>query len=212
MSKKAISLALAAAWVVMAALPAAASAQEIHIDGFTSFTGTFGKRELTFTTLPVTCAQNGVNHVSGSFNPGSTTTGTIEYDLTECHTINSFFGITQPCHSPGSPLNNTIRTTATFHTITVNNKPGFLITMAENTIECPGATFNIAGSVIGTITSPKCDAESKSITVKFNATGTSQEDKTYTGVDYHLTNNGTEVGLIEEVTFQSATAGKLTCT
>jgi hypothetical protein len=195
--------------MVMAALPAAASAQEIHIDGFTSFTGAFGKRELTFTTFPVTCASG---HASGSFTAGSTTTGTIEYDLTECHTINSFFEVTQPCHSSGSLLNNTIRTTGTFHTITVNSKPGLLITVTPFSIECPGITYNIAGSVIGTITSPKCDAESKFITVKFNATGTSQEDKTYTGVDYHLTNNGTEVGLIEEVTFQSATAGKLTCT
>jgi hypothetical protein len=215
MSKKMMLLALTALSATMLVPSAIASAQEIHIDGITSFSGGSGQRTLTAAEQPtITCAKS---QIFGSFDAGSTTTGKFEIDYTECHVKNPL-GITYACRSTGSILTNTIKTSGTFHLITINNKPGILLTMTPTGITCETlATMNFAGNVIGTITSPACESPSKFLTFKFNATGSTQEHKTYTGVNYNLTSQiGSgpinEVGLIEQMTLESETAGKITCT
>jgi len=217
MSKKIMLLALAAVSAAVFALPAAASATEAHIDGVTSFTGTFGLSTLTAKEEPtITC--EGPNHVTGKFDTGSTTTGTIELDFTACHTKDPIFGATIKCRTSGSPLDNTIKSSGAFHVITTNNKPGILVTPVATSVVCAGiSTVKVAGNIIGTITSPACEVESKSLVTSFKAAGAVQEDKSYTGTNYNLTSQTgegaiKEAGLEATATLESATAGKITCT
>jgi hypothetical protein len=222
MSKKMMLLALAAVSAAMFALPAAASAQEAHIEGVTNFSGTFGKSTLTTSGEPtITCEStvgepNTANHVTGVVNPGGTT-GEITLDFTHCHII--ILGVTRECKTAGAPLPNTIKSSGVFHVITINNKPGVLVTPVKTAIECQSAfaTINVAGNVIGTITSPACGVESKNLVTKFTSAAQTQEHKTYTGTSYNLTaQTGSgevkEAGLNAEATLVSATAGKINCT
>jgi hypothetical protein len=213
MSKKMTLLTLAVASMAMFALPAVASAQEDHVDGITSFSGTGTAGTLTASGEPtITCEGSSV---SGSVSAGGTT-GNLTIDLTGCH-VNVIFTI--PCHTTGAPLNNTISASGSFHVITVNNKPGVLGTPTNTAIECAGiSTVAISGNgIIGTITSPACNVESKKATVAFSATGTTQNHIAYTGVNYDLkaqTSGGSllTAGLTASGTLESSTAGKVTCT
>jgi hypothetical protein len=214
MSKKTMLLALAAVSAAMFALPAAASAQEAHIEGVTSFSGTFGASSLTASGEPViTC--EGPNHVTGTVNAGGTT-GNITLDFTACHT--TVLGATIKCRTSGSPIDNTIASSGVFHVITTNNKPGVLVTPAPTAIICGGlSTVNVAGNIIGTITSPACGVSSTKLVTKFTSSGAVQEDKSYTGTNYNLTaqtgsGEKKEAGLTAEATLESATAGKVNCT
>jgi hypothetical protein len=215
MSKKIMLLALAVASVAMFALPAAASAQEIHLEGVTSFSGTAGEGSLTAESEPViTCASG---DVSGTVSAGGTT-GNISLDFTGCHT--TVFGITAKCHTNGSPLDNTILSSGVFHFITISSgKPGILVTPVVTTIICAGISNTITGgNIIGTVTSPACGVKSASMTTKFVATGSTQEHSTYTGTTYNLTaktgESGTvkKAGLVSTGTTTSATEGTLNCT
>jgi hypothetical protein len=213
MSKKMMLLALAVASMAMFALPAVASAQEDHIDGITTFSGTGTAGTLTASGEPtITCEGS---TTSGSVSAGGTT-GNLTIDFTGCH-VNVIFTI--PCHTAGAPLNNTIAASGTFHTITVNSKPGIMVTPNNTVIECAGiSTVTVSGNgVIGTITSPACNVESKEMTVAFSATGTTQNHLAYTGTNYDLksqTSGGSllTAGLTQSATLKSATAGKVTCT
>ena len=222
MSKKTMLLALAAVSAAMFALPAAASAQEAHIEGITSFSGTFGKSTLTAPGEPViTCESTAgepatANHVTGTVLGGGTT-GEISLDFTHCHIV--ILGVTRKCKTAGAPLPNTIKSSGVFHVITINNKPGVLVTPVKTAIECESAfsAINVAGNLIGTITSPACGVESKTLVTKFTSLGQTQEHKIYTGTSYNLTaQTGTgevkEAGLTTEATLESATAGKVNCT
>jgi hypothetical protein len=217
MSKKMMLLALAVVSAAAFAVPAGASAQEIHLTNVTSFSGTFGTGTLTAKEEPVvtcgTAAQQ--NHVTGSMSAGGTT-GTITLDFTECHIV--VIGFTFPCKTTGAPVNNTIASSGVFHLITINSKPGILVTPAATKVECENtAAINVAGNIIGTITAPACETSSNNMTIKFTASGPTQEHKTYTGVNYNLTSQtgtGTikEAGLSSESTTSSATSGTLDCT
>jgi len=215
MSKKMMLLALAVVSAAAFALPAGASASEIHLTNVASFTGTFGNGTLTAKEEPViTC--EGPNHVTGTVNAGGTT-GNMELDFTACHT--SIGGFTVKCRTTGSPLDNTIKSAGVFHLITSNEKPAILVTPEHTTVVCAGiSNTTVTGNIIGTITSPACNTASKSMTIKFTATGSSQDDKSYTGLNYNLTSqtgtSGTikEAGLASESTTESATAGTLDCT
>jgi hypothetical protein len=222
MNKKMMLLALVAASTALFALPVAASAQEAHIEGITSFSGTFGKSTLAAAGEPtITCENTGnaalSNHVTGTVNAGGTT-GNIELDFTHCHVV--VLGLTSECHTAGAPLNNTIVSSGVFHVITVNNKPGILVTPVATTIVCPAISSPVVfGNVIGTITSPACGVESKSITVAFSATGATQNHQSYTGVNYHLaffTESSPQTvlsaGLNVTAILNSTPAGKLACT
>ena len=147
MSKKMMLLALAVAAVF--ALPAAASAQEAHVSGITTFTGTGGTGALTASGEPtITCEGS---TVEGSFNTGSTTTGKIHLHFTLCTA--TFLGIKAKCNTSGAEP-ETITATGTFHIITVNNKPGIRVAPEPTTIICAGfSNIKVAGNVIGTITS-----------------------------------------------------------
>jgi hypothetical protein len=218
MSQKIMLLALAVASVAMFALPAAASAQEIHLEGVTSFSGTAGPNtfsaegEATFTCESA--------DVSGTVSAGGTT-GELSYDFTGCHM--TVFGITAKCRTAGSVLDNTIKSAGTFHLITISSGvPGILVTPVVTTIACAGIsnTF-IGGTTIGTITdsstSLTCSRESTELVTKFTATGSGQDHKTYTGAAYNLTSQTSggavkNAGLVSTTTSKSATKGKLNCT
>jgi hypothetical protein len=215
MTKKTMLLALAAVSGAMFALPAAASAQEIHLEGVTSFEGTAGAGSYTAEGEPVITCES--TDLSGTVSVGGTT-GTISFDITGCHT--TVFGITAKCRTSGSPLDNTIKSSGVFHLITISSgKPGILITPVVTTMVCAGISNTItAGNIIGTVTNPSCGSKSKSLTTKFVATGAAQEHTTYTGSTFNLTaktgEGGTvkNAGLVTTSTVNSATEGTLNCT
>jgi hypothetical protein len=217
MSKKMMLLALAVVSAAAFALPAGASASELHLTNVTKFSGTFGAGTLTAAEEPViTCGEAAnLNHVTGTVSTGGTT-GNIELDFTACHT--SVFGFTAACHTEGSAANNTIKTNGVFHFITINEKPGVLVTPEPTVIVCAGiSNTKVAGNIIGTITSPACGVASTKMTMKFSSSGAVQEHKSYTGVNYNLTSQtgtGTikEAGLTSESTTESTSAGTLDCT
>jgi hypothetical protein len=216
MSKKIMLLALAVASVAMFALPAAASAQELHLTGVTHFEGTGGAGTLTAEGEPtITCEQV---HVTGVPSAGGTT-GTLHLDFTGCHA--TVFGLTIKCHTSGSEKDNTITNVGTYHLITYKEQPAILVTPETAEIICAGISTTIVhGSVIGTIVSPgiNCTTPSKEMTTKFTAIGNTQEHLEYTGVKYDLTaTTGKEgaaktAGLTSSATVKSGTLGTLDCT
>jgi hypothetical protein len=201
----------------MFALPAAASAQEIHLEGITSFEGSAGAGNLTAEGEPVITCESG--DVSGSVLGGGTT-GSITLDFTGCHT--SVFGLTAKCHTSGSALDNTIASSGEFHLVTIGSeKPGILVTPVVTTVICAGISNTVTGgNIIGTITSPACGGTSASMTTQFTATGPAQEHTSYTGTTYTLTAktgiSGTPktAGLNSTATVNSSTGaeGTLNCT
>jgi len=215
MTKKIILLAFGVAGVAMFALPAAASAQEIHLEGVTSFQGTAGASTFTAETEPVITCESA--DVEGTVSAGGTT-GNITFDFTGCH-IEPIKGFTWKCRTGGSPLANTIKWSGTIHFITISSgKPGVLVTPLATTIVCENTTNTIiSGNVIGTITSPACGTESMELTTKFNSTGAVQEHKSYTGSTFTLTSKTGEnapknAGFTSISLTKSATFGKLNCT
>jgi hypothetical protein len=218
MSKKMMLLALAVA--ALFALPSAASAQEIHFSGVTSFTGTGGVGTLTATNEPtITCT---ATSATGSFNAGSSTTGEVKLTFTGCTA--SLLGIKGNCNTTGDAA-QTITSSGVFHLITTNTgKPGILVTPVTTTILCVGfSRTEVTGNgIIGTVTSPACGASSKTMEVKFESTGSTQNHIEYTGVKYDLsadtenaegtTINQVTSGLTGATTLNSATAGTLECT
>jgi hypothetical protein len=216
MSKKTMLLVFAVISAASFALPAMVAAQEIHLEGVTSFSGSAGPTSFSAEGEPtITCESGGVE---GSVQAGGTT-GTYTYDFTGCHT--TVFGFTSKCHTSGSALDNTIHEVGTLHFITIpifGGKAGFE-TLETRTVTCAGISNTVYhGSVIGTITSPACGAESNELTMKFTAAGTNQEHKLYTGVSYDITATTGEggsaktAGFTSTMTVKSATKGKLNCT
>jgi hypothetical protein len=217
MSKKMTLLALAVA--ALFALPAAATAQEAHVSGITTFTGhapasilsASGEPKWTATTIAI----------SGSFDPGSTTTGSMTLDLTGVSA--EFLGIKGSCNTAGA-ASGTIATSGTFHVITVNNKPALLLTLVTTTFVCTGfARSELSGSLISTITSPACGESSNTLVVAFEATGSTQNHQEYTGTKYDLktatenfsgstTGSTVTASLTSTMTLASSTEGTLECT
>ncbi len=229
MSKKMMLLALTVVSAAFFALPAIASAQEIHLEPGNGETfkvsGTGG--ELRAEGEPTVTCEGTTG--SGSFDATSSTTGNASLEFTGCH-VNVLFTI--PCHSNGAPANNTIVSSGAFHLITYRQvtrnekgeiigedpKPAILLTAAETTIECSGiSTIKVTGSVIGTITSPKCGKSSKEVSLSFTATGTTQDHLEYTGVKYDLQSRTGEnaektAALVGNATNTSTNAQTLNCT
>jgi hypothetical protein len=214
MSKKIMLLALAVASVAMFALPAVSSAQEIHWTNTETFTGHGGAGTLVAEGEPtITCETVDVH---GTPSAGGTT-GSVTFDFTSCHT--TVFGLTAKCRTTGSPLDNTIASSGTYHLVTTTaNIPDMLVTPVETVVVCAGiSNTTVKGNLIGTITSPACGVESKSMTTKFSATGSTQNDLEYTGVKYDLTattsgGSAKTAGLTSTGTTSQAKAGKLECT
>lgn len=206
---------LLAAGVVMFALSTSASAQETHITGITSFTGSGGSSSLAASGEPtLTCESMHVQN--GTIETGGTT-GSMYFDFTGCH--KNVFGFTVKCRTAGSPLDNTVTMSGTFHMITFgSNKPALLMTPVSTVVECAGiAKTTISGSVIGTITSPACGGESKGFSVSFSATGSTQNHILYTGSSHDLvsqTGGGSPntAGLNLGLTLSSISWGTLVCT
>ena len=216
MSKKMMLLALVVASAAMFALPAAASATEIHLDNVEEFSGTAGAGALTAAGEPRITCESG--HVNGSVDPGGTT-GEIHLDFTGCHT--TVFGFTAKCRTASSEKDNTITTEGEFHLITTSDGPAILVTTDTVTVTCAGISNTVVhGAVIGTITEPACGGTSNMMTVKFGIdpkTGT-QDHTVYTGNTYELTattGSGGEAkvaALESTATIESESAGTLTCT
>ena len=218
MSKKMMLLALAVA--ALFALPAAASAQEAHVSGITTFTGHAPTGTLSASGEPtITCT---TTTVTGSFDTGNTTTGKITLDFTGCTA--EFLGIKGACNTAGA-ASGTIASSGAFHVIKLAaNVPGILVTPVTTTLICVGfSRVEVSGNIIGTITSPACGGKSKTLVTVFKSTGSTQEHKTYTGVNYELkaqTENSSGVtsgspvsaGLTSTATLSSASEGTLECT
>jgi len=218
MSKKTMLLAIVVSGVALFALSSMASAAEIHFEGATGvkFTGTGPGNIPTVGSEPtITCESS---TVQGEFT--TETTGTAQGYVSGCHTF--IFGITAKCHTTGSPLDNTIASSGTFHLITYVNAstsvPAMLGTSTPTTVLCAGISeIETSGSVISTITKPACGESSKTATGKASATSGVQNEKTYTGVNYNpmaRTKNGAwlETGLDAEATITFSQALKLVCT
>ena len=222
MSKKMMLLALAVASAALFALPTFASAQEIHFDTATSFTGTGPASSLLATGEPtISCASTDITN--GVINAGGTT-GSLTIDDTGCSAPNPFGG-TAPCKTKGAPLSNTIATGGTFHLITIKSGvPGILLTMNTTEFECSvfGFAFvtHVTGNLIGTITSPACGASSNQIKLSFSAFESTQSHLEYTGTKYDLiaktgaggTGEARTLGLNFTATLTANTVGTLTCT
>jgi len=166
------------------ALPAVAAAQEMEVDpgAGTQFTVSGGATSLTAAGEPtITCET-----IGGEGEQLSKTKGTVLLDLKGCHYIN--LGLTIPCRSTNAVLKNTIAFSEIFHFIIYNNKPAALFTSFP-TITCEdGTKIEIGGKgLIGTITAPACNVESKTMTIKFAVAGGKQEHMLYTGANYDLT-------------------------
>lgn len=216
MSKKMMLLALAVVSAAFFALPAIALAQEIHLEpgnGETFSVSGTGVELRAEGEPTVTCTGTSG---SGSFDVGSSTTGTFTLDFTECH-VNVLFTI--PCHSTGAAVNNTIATHGTFHLITTtSSRPDFQWTTAHLLIECSGiSNITVTGSLIGTVTSPKCGKSSTTVGLSFTATGTTQDLLEYTGVKYDLQSRTGEnaektAALVGNATNTTTNAQTLNCT
>jgi hypothetical protein len=221
MSKKVMLLAIAAFSAAMFALPVMAAGQEIHLEPGEAFNVTGPAGELRAEEEPtVTCEST---DGSGKFDTGSSTTGSVELDFTGCHT--TVFGLTAKCRTEGSKLDNTIASVGTFHLITWKNAagtsfPAILVTTVPTEIVCAGISkLSVTGSIIGTITSPKCGESSKTLGLSFTATGTVQNHLTYTGVNYDLKDfTGSDpskektAALVGTTTQTTTNAQKLNCT
>jgi hypothetical protein len=215
MSKKILVLALAVVSSAFWAMSAIAAAQEIHLEPAEAFTVASAGGEVRAEGEPtVTCTALGG---SGSFDVGSTTTGTITRDYTGCHT--SVFGFTATCKSEGAATAGTVANSGTFHLITISpGVPGILMTTNPTKLVCAGiSTITFTGNMIGTIVSPKCGENSKVLTVSLTATGNTQNHQSYTGGKYDLvaqTNDGVNktAAMIGSATNTQTNAAKLNCT
>jgi hypothetical protein len=229
MKNKMMLLALAAVSAAMFALPAVASAGEPVIDPGSGkfplkFTSAGGHSELRAANEPaITCTSNSG---AGQYNTG--TTGEISLTFHGCNT--SFFGFPLSCNSAGQP-SGTIKTgTSVFHNAYLTDSkttPGVLVTPPTGgvftTIICGGfANIEVKGNgILGHLTAPKCGETSKTATLDFTATGSSQTYKqvTATGTVFDLTSvteGGSTVTAAEvaegTVTYQPAgETAKLTC-
>lgn len=221
MSKKFMLLALTVVSAAFFALPAFASAEEIHLENGTGteFTVEGPPGALKAAGEPTIACQK----TSGSGKLTSDTTGEVTLDFLECST--TIAGAKVNCKSSGAATNNTIKTSNIGHLITISTgQPGILVTPPFPTIICGTGLserkLQVTGEgVIGTITSPTCGNSSTEITLSFkpNGAGTAQEHLTYTGKTYDLqvtTETATHVtGILEgHATLKSAKSLKLVCT
>jgi len=214
MSKKMMLLALAVVSAAFFALPAMASAAELHYTEPEEFNISGSGGELRAEGEPtITCEGTG-----GTGKWESTTTGESTLDFTGCHT--TVFGFTAKCKSETEKgADNTIASSGTFHLITISEKvPGILLTTKETVIVCAGISkITTTGSVIGTITSPECGTPNNQISLSFTASSAIQTHRTYTGKTYELlsrTGSGEEKksALVGNATNKQTKAGTLDCT
>lgn len=199
------------------AFSSAASAQEIHLEGITSFNGTGGASSITAESEPtITCES--VEAYFGSISSGGTT-GSMSLYFRGCHT--TVFGLTAKCKTTFSALSNAIETSGTLHFITVNSTPGILMTPIVTEVICAGISNTIIEGfgVMGTLTSPACGSESTEMTLSFSAVGATQTHRTYTALtELNLktkTSGGSSrpAGLVSSMTLKSTgSKGELNCT
>jgi len=153
MSKKIILLALAAVSAAMLVPPPAAlAAWEIDPAGV-SFTGTTTQTSFFTSEGEPTYTCEGFDHLTGSYDSGSKTTGSLTIDFTGCHI--SPFGITIACTTGSS--GNTISSGGTFHNVTNGTVTETQITLNSTTWKCDGAPYIWTGTIHAKVTSPACN-------------------------------------------------------
>ena len=198
MNKKMMLLALAAVSAVLFALPAVASAGTWHAETATGGSpGSFSGTSVETTELNATSGTNvkctSVT-TSGSFDAGSTTTGTVTF---------TFHGCTGPfgahCTSAGQPTGTIVTTLLPFHLVHLEadkTKPGILITPNAGhfaTFSCLGISTVVSGNgIAGELTSPACGASSTSATFKFQKASNGHQkwnQITTTGTVYDLSSS-----------------------
>jgi hypothetical protein len=192
----------------------------MHLEPGEPFSITGGEGEVRVEGEPtVTCEKT---HGSGKCDVGSSTTGSATRDYTGCHT--NVFGLTAKCRSAGSALDNTVASSGTFHLITWKNSagtafPAVLTTTEPIEVVCGGISpITFTGSMIATITSPKCGESRKELSLSFTATGTVQSHMSYTGINYDLKARTGSSGenktgaLVGTGTGTTSNAQKLNCT
>ena len=215
MSKKTMLPVIVAASLALFALPSMASASEIHFEGATGtkFVVHGGPNIPKAANEPAVTCETG--QAQGEFT--SETTGVVQGYVSGCHF--TLLGITVKCRTAGSPLDNTIASSGTFHLITTTDGAAMLGTSNPTTIICANsAKLEIGGSLITTITKPACGETSTEATGVSSTTGGVQTHKTYTGKSYFPTAktepNGTfiETGVEAEGTTTFSKPLKLVCT
>jgi hypothetical protein len=187
-------------------------------EGDVTFTGTLeGAAVVTAWLGTIQCQKV---DASGTINTGGKA-GSMTLDMTGCHIIN--LGLTTPCQSISAPLLNTIKLAGTFETTYLTEgktKPGLKFTIPGTTIGCgfkspPQGPLTMSGSVLGTLSTPACGAESNKGTVSF--TGNPQ-DRQITGTGPLITwtstsNSGNEAmgDLLADLPIEFSKSTKVTC-
>ena len=192
--KKMMLLALAAASVAMFALPAVASAgePEVHCNGGAvcgAFNTAGGASTLSSGNLTVTCTSN-----TGAGNFASKKAGTFALTFHGCK--DSIFG--SQCNSTGQPA-GTIKTgTMNFKNVYLTHGktvPGVTVGPVNTTFTCFfGVSHHaVTGSVLVTLSNPKCGGSAATMTLAFEAVahGNQKHDfVTGTGTAHTLLDNG----------------------
>ena len=162
--QKMMLLALAVVSAAAFALPASASAAENHLTNVTTFSG------------------------SGRRNPHGTRRACDH--MWRCHEC-------QPCHRHREPrqhnrnpraLDNTIKSSGTFHLVKINSSPGILVTPVHTMV----IFANISNTTVQAISSAQLLVRNvvpprTSMTISVDVSGATQNHKSCTGVNYNLT-------------------------
>ena len=173
-------LALAAVSAAMFAMPAVASAgaPEIDVNAGTAITGHGVAGSLAAAGEPtITCE---TTDVSGTTS--TKTTGKLTFDFTGCHIV--VLGFTIKCRSAGSALDNTIQVAGEYHTTYLTDAktvPGISITPGSPTVLCGSTRVTVTGTILGTLTAPKCGASANQYAFSFTATNGVQDHRHTTG-------------------------------
>lgn len=199
--------------MLMLTIPSISSAQEIHVEGGTTFSGSGGAASFAATGEPTITCEASLN--SGSINSGGTT-GFLGNEYLGCHA--TVLGFTVQCHTPDGLKNNEIHQHGSFHFVTISSsKPAMLVTSGATEVICAGiSNTRIEGNLIGTITSPACGASSSFVSVSFSSTGSTQDHRSYTGINYDLkaqTSGGSQLTAASSQNWTiSTSSSKLSCT
>jgi len=132
------------------------------------------------------------------------TGGTAEVTLGGCKIV--FFGITSNCTTAGMPTGSIQFSKLNYSLVYLDaakTKFGYKLTPVSGPVAeftCGPSSYKWTGSVLGQITSPALGVESHTATLRFTATGTSQDYQQVegAGTSYHLSqsqNGGAAVDL-----------------
>jgi len=213
-SLRAFGLAMVAA-LAFAGL-AAGSASALSINSSTGGTGSGGLVTISAAGSPTYTCESSELEWSGSGSGGTF----VGEKLRGCKIL--VFGISTKCTSPGQPLAGTVavakRKASLVYLDAAKTKFGFKLTPESGNVAeftCGPWSFVWTGSILGQITKPALNTETKEATLQFTSGGSSQtyQQVEGAGTAYHLlqSENGgtpTEMAINTSQTLRSATAFK----